>query len=774
MKMRHPHELENTIGMKSSSGETVALKAVDITGRVEGLLFEKTVNQRYRNDSGKTLEIVYTFPLAYGETLIAMTVDIDGKRLNAQVLERKEAAEKYEKAIESGDTPVLVDLAADGLATANLGNIKAGAEVTVEIRSATLLNFAQGQLRLSLPMTIAPRYGDPVTDGGLREVDAVDVDPLAAYPLTLKIELCGAAGKAAVSSPSHRLTLQNADAITTITPTETAYLDRDFILVLDGLAETSTALLARDGSSEGNEYTAQATFYPPVAHSDTPAPIALKILVDCSGSMSGDSIQTAKRALRQIAAELGEHDRVTYSCFGSDVVHHFRCLRPCSDATRRTLATAINETDANLGGTEMEKALLGVFQLGNDDGEDDGNGNNRAATRVLLITDGEVWNTEQIQRTAQKSGHTVFAIAIGSSAAEHLLRHLAEDTGGAYEAIAPNEAGAQAIARMFYRMRGNEIQALKMDWSEKPRWQSALPPGMYRGETLHVFAQFAADEKPARAPTLSYRDADGTTKTLTATLTPTESAIVPRLGGMRRQAETDDREDALALALKYQLLTPQTALFLVYEQAEKLTEAPTLHKVSQMMAAGWGGVGSAAISGVVSRSFCAPMHENVDHFLHAKSLPAHKPPLLDSGEPRLMMCRRRDSAAHKPPLLDFGKDEARVYVRPGQSESILIDLRKGHWKIEAELDLSGRNSERAKLALTRFLDRESPNRLLRALVPIVPIPSQRARCCVRIIYDDLFASPDGLLDWLTQHRKVLAFCPDDSYSSGSALLVLLE
>ena len=57
---------------KSATGETVALKSVHLSGNLEGLLLSMKVQQRYRNDTGKNLETVYTFPLAWGATLLGL------------------------------------------------------------------------------------------------------------------------------------------------------------------------------------------------------------------------------------------------------------------------------------------------------------------------------------------------------------------------------------------------------------------------------------------------------------------------------------------------------------------------------------------------------------------------------------------------------------------------------------------------------------------------------------------------------------------------------
>jgi Ca-activated chloride channel family protein len=58
--------------------------------------------------------------------------------------------------------------------------------------------------------------------------------------------------------------------------------------------------------------------------------------------------------------------------------------------------------------------------------------------------------------------------------------------------------------------------------------------------------------------------------------------------------QPESSEQALTLALHYQLVTSQTSLFLVHVRAEgeKATGLPGLEQIAQMQAAGWGGAGS--------------------------------------------------------------------------------------------------------------------------------------------------------------------------------------
>jgi Ca-activated chloride channel family protein len=570
-----------------SNGQTVALKSVHIDGRLDGLMLAVKVRQSYRNDSGKNLETVYTFPLAWGATLLGMNVELNGKRMQAAVLEKKQATEKYEKAIDEGDTPVMVEKSAGGLYTANLGNLMTGEEAVIEIEYAQLLHFEQGRIRLCIPTTIAPRFGDAQRQGGLAPHESDSVDPLVEYPFTLKLDICGQAAKANLSCPSHKVNITAIENGMSVRLEQGAMLDRDFILSLDGLEGQCFAVAAPDGE----QHAVLASFCPKLPAQEE-SPLLLKILVDCSGSMGGDSIVQARAALHEVFQHLSPTDHVSYSKFGSTVEHVVARMEPCTSRfVGKVLARALKLTDANMGGTELKLALLSTFGIKTP-------ANNEQDAAVLLITDGEVWDIESIVSSAAKSGQRIFAVGVGSAPAESLLRDLAERSGGACELVSPNENMAQAVLRMFKRMRAAKAVDMQVDWGGKPIWQSRLPRQLFDGETVHVLTQLVAP--PTAAPTLRWQ-ADGRRAQVQAEILSADvQGIVARMAGARRMIEAPSSEESLQLALKYQLVSTQTNLILVHVRAdgEKANGLPALQQIDQMLAAGWGGFGSVLESTV--------------------------------------------------------------------------------------------------------------------------------------------------------------------------------
>jgi len=91
---------------------------------------------------------------------------------------------------------------------------------------------------------------------------------------------------------------------------------------------------------------------PPVGAEGTMVPRDLSLVVDVSGSMSGEKLHQAQAALDQALGTLGEHDRFRIIAFSS-TVRHFR--EGYTPATRENLLEARrfvqNATRPQLGKT---------------------------------------------------------------------------------------------------------------------------------------------------------------------------------------------------------------------------------------------------------------------------------------------------------------------------------------------------------------------------------------------------------------------------------------
>lgn len=560
-----------------------ALVGVKAHGRLDAVLFELTLRQTYRNTGAHALEVVYTFPLPATAVLLGFASELNGSRQEGVVVGRRQAVQQYEQALAHGDAPVMLEAHASGLHTANIGNLEPGDEMIVECRFAQVLPFEQGRVRLSIPMTIAPRYGQPARAG--LEPQQVPTASLAPeYPLSLTVEFGPALAGATLDCPTHRFEVRSDDSPTRrLTLADGAVLDRD-VVITAAPAEPFPSLLvrARDAFYAKAPVVMMAALQP-LAQSPRTC-IALKLLVDCSGSMAGDSLASARTALHAVLDQLGSDDTVGLSRFGSEVVHDVPLVNASRDMVAMTRA-AIDKMQADLGGTEMRGALQAVLALplmGPEPRPD-----------VLLITDGQIWAASELAATARASGQRIFAIGVGSAPAEGVLRELAETSGGACELVTPGEALQAAVARMLHRMRQPTPTQARVDWGTTPAWRVEPRGSVFGGDTVIAFAGFdrpidgalvrlLVDTDQGEVVELARADADA----------PAQGDAVARLAASRRIAFQEP--DSMEIALRYQLVSPWTNCVLVHRRADedRSTEPAVLARVESMLAAGWGGTGT--------------------------------------------------------------------------------------------------------------------------------------------------------------------------------------
>lgn len=680
-----PHAL-----LAAPSGRAMSLERVDVRGRVAGLLQSMTARQAYRNATDETLEVVYTFPLPWGAVLLGLSVELAGRRLDGAVLARPEAEARYEEAVADGDSPIRVRKGPDGLFTVDLGNLKPGEAATVELRWAQPLRVEQGRVRLAVPTTIAPRYGDMAAQPGMRPHDSTAASLSADYGFSLSLDLDAHAAGGTIESPSHAISVTPlADGGARVAIAGEARLDRDFVLSLATTVQpsgTARALRAADG--EGCVVMAS---FSPALDASPPGPLDLKLLVDCSGSMGGDSIASARRGLERVLSALRPADRVSFSRFGSSVRHVLDALHPADGPTLQRLQREVAATDATMGGTELNDALVSTFSLrGMRAG---------AKADVLLVTDGQVADVEPVVAAARASGHRVFAVGVGTAPAESLLRTLAESTGGACELVAPGESVEAAIERTFARLRVPRVSGVLVDWGAAPSWATEAPLQLFDGDTLHVFAGFRAVDAARVAPRLLFTVATRTGRgrarvestqgwALSATVEDAAAAsgavrdasiaspataiassdgdpadaspaeVLPRLAAAHRIGALDRRRTARRragvpasardeireLALRYRLVTDETDLFLVHVRAEadKADGLPTLQQTEQMLAAGWGGTGSVR-----------PRQTDVTHSLRA----AHLDASMSDIAPRFESLRSASAMPRRSPRFSIAEGE---------------------------------------------------------------------------------------------------------------------
>ena len=165
----------------------IGLVSAHVSGKLNGVVAQIRVRQTYKNWSDSNIECTYSFPMAWQSVLLGMHVELNGKRLIGSVKPKKVAEAQYEKAIDTGDLPVMLERSGKDIYTANIGNIQTGDEVVIEFVYAQILKAEDGCIRFNLPTTIAPRDGD-ADSAGMKPHQQATADAQAEQRLFLNLE----------------------------------------------------------------------------------------------------------------------------------------------------------------------------------------------------------------------------------------------------------------------------------------------------------------------------------------------------------------------------------------------------------------------------------------------------------------------------------------------------------------------------------------------------------------------------------------------------------
>ncbi|MEY3969234.1 MAG: hypothetical protein RL617_247, partial [Pseudomonadota bacterium] len=270
-----------------------------------------------------------------------------------------------------------------------------------------------------------------------------------------------------------------AAAIKRLSITEDAFLDRNLHIVLEDMPAIHQCTLIDSG---------EEVFF----HATTPSPapkaasrVAIKLLIDCSGSMQDENaIAQAKRAATTLLECLSTEDFASLSSFGNETFHSNEVMLAMDPKNLGALKKAVGALAANLGGTELEAAMIETLRkVAVPQGA--------PAPCILLITDGASWAHRRIVRAATRAGCKVFCIGVGSNPAESLLHEIAIHTDGDYTMLAQSEDMKPSVLAMLGRMRQSSGWKAQTNWVDRPhRWvYPSEATSLYCDEQLHFFGR---------------------------------------------------------------------------------------------------------------------------------------------------------------------------------------------------------------------------------------------------------------------------------------------
>lgn len=221
-------------------------------------------------------------------------------------------------------------------------------------------------------------------------------------------------------------------------------------------------------------------------------PVALAVVLDTSGSMAGDKIMEARRAVSALAESMRPEDRLAIVTYDQNA-RVVQPLAPISDV-RRTLAGRVSEIFAN-GGTNIPAGLqLGASTLAGAP--------SNMTHRLVLISDG-LDGSGQLLGVVQgtiasraNAGVTTSALGVGVDYDERWLTAVADAGRGNYEFLATGGVLAGFLHRELEQAATTVAEAAAVDLTLPPGWRvTHAYGGTIEGGRVPLGALFAGERR---------------------------------------------------------------------------------------------------------------------------------------------------------------------------------------------------------------------------------------------------------------------------------------
>ncbi|MCH7990935.1 MAG: VWA domain-containing protein [Gemmatimonadetes bacterium] len=534
----------------------------EVSVRIQGRVALIEVSEWFVNEGDRLAEGEYLYPLPGEAVFQGFSLFQGDTELRGEIMDAERAREIYEAIVRRRADPALIELAGQGLLRARIFPIEPGETRKVSLRYTQVLERAGNALQFV--------YAGSVRGGA--QVGAGEVLRMTPEGVETRFEIVVDDCDEFLDpfSPTHTLDVDRDDARMTISIEDEIVGRLSVFLPMAGEAVGISIAMHRPIGEDGYFMLTLS----PGRNVEAVEPRDLTVVMDVSGSMSGEKIEQARQALHQLLRSLSPEDRFRLVAFSSAVRVYSREWVPARGRALEQAHAWIDGLVAD-GGTNIEAALEEAFRLESP--------RNRLPV-VLFLTDGlPSVGEESPNRLASiaesKAGRArVFAFGIGNDVNTQLLDRLSEAGRGDTDYVLPGENVERALSLLAAKIQHPVLTDLEL-WGGPIDISEVYPvhvPDVFAGEELVLFGRFTGEgqsQLTVRGQRLG-RPLEFTTELMIPDASD-RNDFIPRLwasrklGHLERQVWTEGMTESLAgeirtLALRYGLPSRFTS-YLVQE-----------------------------------------------------------------------------------------------------------------------------------------------------------------------------------------------------------------
>ena len=460
---------------------SVSVRVTDRVALVE-------VEEWFRNDGRAGLgEGDYTYPLP-GEAVFSNFSLFQGdQELRGETMDAERARAIYEEIVRRKKDPALIELVGHGMVRARVFPINPGETRKITMRYTQVLKRAGDALQFRY--AAAGRFAG-FAPAGRESAQGVQRRPEPA-PLTFVLVVEDGARFRDAFSPTHPVRVTREEGRMRVRPEGS--LDGDFALFLP-FSERPVGITLAAHRPDGESGYFMLTLSPGEPGT-TRVARDVTAVVDVSGSMSGEKIEQARRALNQLLGSLGRNDRFRLIRFSSGVSSWRAGWTPATEAELQQAREWVDDLRAE-GGTNISGALAEAFRAVSPEDR---------LPVVVFMTDGlpSAGETEP-ERIAEQASRDagrarVFAFGVGYDVNTYLLDRLGAAGRGSTQYVEPGEDVEEALGVLAAKIRHPVLTDLEIAGSPV-EFEEIYPrqlPDLFAGEELVVFGRYRAARRDA-------------------------------------------------------------------------------------------------------------------------------------------------------------------------------------------------------------------------------------------------------------------------------------
>ncbi len=528
-----------------------------------------SIDQEFRNPSDMRLEGTYIFPLPEGAHIDKFSMDIGGKMQDAELLDAAKARSLYEEIVRRQRDPALLEYVGRGAFKVRIFPIEPNSRKQIKIRYTQLLKSNDGLTEYVYPLNTEKFSSRPLEEVSVK-VNVRSSRPLKTiYCPTHEVELRRSGDRGATAGFEQR----------NVRP------DTDFRLVFSEESKPlDIRLLTTSRRGEDGYFLLMAS--PGLSDREDLQPKDICFVIDTSGSMAGEKIKQAKKAIRFCIDNLNPSDRFQVIRFSTEAQPLWGELMKATTSAREKAGEFV-DTFKPLGGTAISDAMREAMKYR------DGRENKSRPYMVVFLTDGQPTvgetNEDKLVDIASNDGRTrIFCFGIGDDINTHLLDRVADKTNAFSTYVGAKEDLEVKVSSFFTGISSPMLTGVELAMSGV-RTYDVMPrvmPDLFRGQTLYVFGRYSGSghgaaalsgaingEKRRFAEDVTFTD-DDTSHVFVAQLWATRR-VGWLLDEIRLHGEsTELKEEVTRLAREFGIVTPYTAYLILEDEQRRNVPVP--------------------------------------------------------------------------------------------------------------------------------------------------------------------------------------------------------